>query len=101
MPSPFPDEWVRLLADGVPPRGLRFPAGHFHTASELREECETAGLIVREVVGVEGPAGLLLEDIDDAPRELRSAAEVLASAAATAPGLQEFSAHLLAVAVSP
>ena len=90
-----------LLADGTPPPGLRFPAGHFHTAEELQLELEDGGLEVREVVGVEGPAGLLLESLADAPQELIDAAFLLARAAPGIPGIRDFSAHLLAVGVVP
>ncbi|ROR97684.1 methyltransferase family protein [Salana multivorans] len=100
-PVPFPEAWVRLLADGTPPEDLRFPAGHFHTEADLRLEVEDAGLAVREVVGVEGPAGLFLETIADADPRLADAAATLAEAAATTPGILELSAHLLAVAVVP
>jgi SAM-dependent methyltransferase len=101
VPVPFPPAWVALLADGTPPPGLRFPAGHFHTAEELQAELEAAGLAVQEVVGVEGPAGVLLETVDAVSEQVRDAALVLATETAGREGLRDFSAHLLAVGVVP
>lgn len=97
QPAPVAAEVVRVLDDGTPPLGLRFPAGHFHSAFELRAELELAGLEVREVLGVEGPAGLLLETSTDATPEVAAAALTLARAAADRPDLADLSAHLLAV----
>jgi len=98
IPSPIPEGWAALIADGTPPQSLRFPAGHFHTAEELSDELEAAGLHVREVVGVEGPAGLFLEVEKEVPAEAQDAAMVLARAAAAVPGIRDQSAHLLGVA---
>ncbi len=93
-----PGEWLDLIAAGVPTRGGRFPAGHFHTAEELEAELVAAGLAVEEVVGVEGPAGLFLESSRTVDDDIREAALVIARASSSAPAIRDFSAHLLAIA---
>ncbi|MFE6994767.1 class I SAM-dependent methyltransferase [Microbacterium sp. NPDC057659] len=98
VPSPIPGEWSALIADGTPVSGLRFPAGHFHTAEELQGEAEAAGLEVLEVVGVEGPAGLFLEMARDLDQAVQDAAMTIARAASAEPGIRDQSAHLLAIA---
>jgi len=98
VPSPIPGEWAALIADGTPGSGLRFPAGHFHTAEELETEVTDAGLDVIDVFGVEGPAGLFLEATGSVPDEVRDAALVVARAASALPAIRDQSAHLLAVA---
>ena len=97
VPDPFPGEWVQLAAAGTPSPG-RFPAGHFHTAEELESEVSAAGLEVLEVVGVEGPAGALLESLHDAGEKVVEAALTIARAASALPGVRDMSAHLIAVA---
>lgn len=77
---------------------MRFPAGHLHTAEELDEEVRSAGLEVEAVLGVEGPAGSLLESLEGAGEELVQAALTVACAAASVPGVRDMSAHLIAVA---
>ncbi|MFE6733622.1 class I SAM-dependent methyltransferase [Microbacterium sp. NPDC057650] len=101
VPSPIPGEWGALIADGTPGSGLRFPAGHFHTAEELHEEVAAAGLDVLEVVGVEGPAGLFLEVVRELDQEVQDAAMTIARAASAEPGIRDQSAHLLAIARVP
>ncbi len=97
IPSPISSEWAALITEGTPGPGLRFPAGHFHTAEGLKSECEAAGLDVIDVVGVEGPAGLFLEVAGAVSDEIRDAALVLARAASSVPGIRDQSAHLLAI----
>lgn len=99
--SRLPDEWAALITAGTPSPRLRFPAGHFHTAEELQEEVEAAGFEVREVVGVEGPAGTFLEAIEEATDELRNAALLIARAASSVPGIRDQSQHLIAIAQLP
>jgi SAM-dependent methyltransferase len=101
VPVPLPPSWIELLASGTPPPRIRFPAGHFHTAEELQEEVEAAGFAVDEVVGVEGPGGLLLETMTEASVEVRTAMLTLARAAGATPAIRDLSAHLLAVATVP
>lgn len=101
IPSPMPSEWAALISDGAPTGSLRFPAGHFHTAEELSDELEAAGLEVLGVVGVEGPAGLLLEVEKEVDSAVQDAALTLARAAANVPGIRDQSAHLLGVARRP
>lgn len=98
VPEPYPGEWVTLAADGTPASGMRFPAGHFHMAEELEAEVTTAGLTVVDIVGVEGPAGGLLESLESAGEELIEAALLIARAAAAHPGIRDMSAHLIAIA---
>lgn len=97
VPEPYPGEWVTLAADGVPVSGMRFPAGHFHGAEELEAEVTAAGLVVLDVVGVEGPAGGLLESLESAGEELIDAALLIARTAASLPGIRDMSAHLIAI----
>ncbi|UNK72554.1 class I SAM-dependent methyltransferase [Microbacterium sp. H1-D42] len=100
VPELYPGEWVALAATGTPSPG-RFPAGHFHTAEELQAEVTAAGMHVLEVVGVEGPAGALLESLQDAGEQLSDAALTIARASADLPGIRDMSAHLIAVARVP
>jgi len=96
------DEWVALLREGRPSPRLRFPAGHFHTAEELAGELTSAGFDAVSVQGVEGPAGMLLEQLPaDTDAATRDAAAHLADVAAEMPGIRDFSGHLLAVGRLP
>lgn len=96
------DEWVALLREGRPSPRLRFPAGHFHTAEELAGELTSIGIDAVSVQGVEGPAGMLLEQLPaDTDSATREAAAHLADAAAEMPGIRDFSGHLLAVGRVP
>jgi SAM-dependent methyltransferase len=101
IPEQIPDDWSALFVDGAPSRRLRFPAGHYHTADELQDEVSKAGFEVLDVIGVEGPAGPLLEAIPDASQDLSDAALEVARAASSVPGIREQSAHLLAIGRSP
>ncbi|MDT0157149.1 class I SAM-dependent methyltransferase [Microbacterium sp. ARD32] len=98
VPSPIPGEWAALIADGRPGPGLRFPAGHFHTAEELQAELEEADLEVVDVLGVEGPAGLFLEQAGDVGEQVAGAALIVARAASALPAIRDQSAHLIAIA---
>lgn len=100
-PERMPADWAALVVEGAPSPSLRFPAGHFHTAEELHDEIEAVGFEVREVVGIEGPAGLFLEEVKEADDELRDAALVIARAASAIPGIRDQSAHLIAIAHRP
>lgn len=101
IPSPIPGEWAALIADGTPGSRLRFPAGHFHAAEELAGEATDAGLEVIDVLGVEGPAGLFLEQSADVDAAVRGAALTIARAASAVPGIRDQSAHLIAVTRVP
>ena len=101
VPDPYPGEWVALGSKGAPAGGMRFPAGHFHTAEELEQEVAAAGLSVLDVVGVEGPAGGMLESAESAGEELIAAALLIARTAASIPAIRDMSAHLIAVATVP
>lgn len=96
--GPVPPELLALLEHGTPSPGLRFPAGHFHTAEELADEATAAGLEVLEVHGIEGPGGLFLEQRDVGETELVEAGLTLARAAGDAAGIRDMSGHLLVVA---
>ncbi|MFD5214815.1 hypothetical protein [Microbacterium sp. NPDC058345] len=97
MPQELPGEWAALITEGRPVSGMRFPAGHYHTAEELHAELEEAGLSDVSVVGLEGPAGLYLEGIAEADAGVTEAALELARAAEAVPGIRDFSAHLIGV----
>ncbi|WP_219106482.1 bifunctional 2-polyprenyl-6-hydroxyphenol methylase/3-demethylubiquinol 3-O-methyltransferase UbiG [Austwickia sp. TVS 96-490-7B] len=88
-------EWISLLREGVPPKTVRFPAGHFHTPEELEEEMTSAGLRAVTVVGLEGPAALGLETASDLTESDYDAATHLARTFATSTMLRNFSCHLL------
>lgn len=100
-PAHIPDDWAALLVEGAPSPRLRFPSGHYHTAEELHEEVTKAGFDVYDVVGVEGPAGPLLEMVNDTGEELLDAALTIARAASSVPGIRDQSAHLIAIAHRP
>lgn len=101
VPSPIPGEWAALIADGTPGPRLRFPAGHFHTSEELEAEITDAGLEALGVLGVEGPAGLFLEQADEVTDGVWDAAVTIARAASAVPAIRDQSAHLIAVARVP
>lgn len=95
-------EWVALLRDGRPSARMRFPAGHFHTAETLEHEVAGAGFVDVLVHGIEGPAGMLLEQLPaGSPQATTDAAAHLASVASVLPGIRDFSGHLVAVARVP
>lgn len=100
-PEPYPHEWTALLTRGTPVPTLRFPAAHFHTSGELADEVLSVGLDVIGVYGVEGPAGLALESLPAAESALIDAAVRIADAADAIDGIQDFSAHMLAIARRP
>lgn len=96
------DEWVALLRDGVPSTRLRFPAGHFHTAESLERELLDAGVVDVHVHGVEGPAGVLMEQLPvGIDPELQAAAARLADAASELAGVRDMSGHLMAIGRVP
>lgn len=97
----MPRGWVDLIEHGISPAGGRFPGGHFHTSAELAGELSAAGMLEVEVVGVEGPGGLALEQLTEADEDLRRAALTLARAVGGQPGVQEISNHLLAIGRRP
>jgi SAM-dependent methyltransferase len=97
----MPRGWEDLIAHGSSPAGGRFPGGHFHTSAELAGELTETGLLQIEVVGVEGPAGLALEQLTEADDDLHRAALTLARAVGGQPGVQELSNHLLATGRRP
>lgn len=96
-----PPGWEDLIEHGSSPAAGRFPGGHFHTSAELAGELRDAGLLEVEVVGVEGPAGLALEQMTEADEELQRAAMTIARAVGGQPGVQELSNHLLAIGRRP
>ncbi len=92
--NPAPEAVMDLIRHGDPAAG-RFPAGHFHTAEELHEELTDAGLRNVTVVGLEGPAGMALETVDDVSQEDFSAAKRLAFMFQSSPQIRDYSCHLL------
>jgi SAM-dependent methyltransferase len=101
IPHPYPPEWTALLEHGTPEPGSRFPGGHFHTGEELEAELVDAGLVDVRVVGVEGPAGLGMETLDEATPEVHAAALTIARAVADVPGIRDLSNHLLGIGKVP
>lgn len=97
VPHPYPPAWVALLEHGTPDPDGRFPGAHFHTGEELERELADAGLDDVRVVGVEGPAGLALEELTEPPEELYAAALTLARAVGDVPGVRDLSNHLLGI----
>ncbi|WP_298036157.1 class I SAM-dependent methyltransferase [uncultured Microbacterium sp.] len=94
------DEWIRLLRDGKPSPRIRFPVGHFHTSEELSDELSRDGIADVEVHGIEGPAGLFLEQVPaDAGPDAAMAARTIARASSSTPGIRDFSGHLLGIGV--
>ncbi|MFJ9388382.1 methyltransferase domain-containing protein [Nocardioides sp. NPDC101246] len=91
----LPTGWESLIEQGTPPESGRFPGGHFHTGAELALELTDAGLLQVEVVGVEGPAGLALEQLTEVDEDIRQAALTLARAVGGQPVVQDLSNHLL------
>jgi ubiquinone/menaquinone biosynthesis C-methylase UbiE len=76
-----------------------FTTAYFHRAEELAAEARDAGLVVEQVLGVEGPGWLLPDAWDDPDRR----AQVLRAARTLEgePTLLGLSAHLLVVARTP
>ncbi|MER7608751.1 class I SAM-dependent methyltransferase [Nocardioides sp. NPDC127503] len=97
----LPRGWEDLIGRGVAPAGGRFPGGHFHTGAELAAELSESGLLQVEVVGVEGPAGLALEQLTEIDPEVYSAALTVARAVAGQRGVHDLSNHLLAAGRRP
>lgn len=71
--------------------------GHFHTSDELALELKDAGLLQVEVVGVEGPAGLALEQLAEVDEDIHQAALTLARAADGQRAALDLSNHLLGI----
>jgi SAM-dependent methyltransferase len=95
-----PAAWQAVLAHGVAPDDIAFPAAHFHDAAELAAEAAEAGLSDVVVHGIEGPAGGALERVAlDAPEApgLIDAALTLARALSTTAGVPDMSQHILAI----
>ena len=88
--------WIRLLRHGTPVATSRFPAGHFHTPRELREEMADAGYRDITVRGLEGPAGVALESVPKVTDATYAAAIDLAVTFEHSADIQNFSNHLLA-----
>jgi SAM-dependent methyltransferase len=93
----LPIGWEDLIRHGSSPDGGRFPGGHFHTSAELALELTDAGLLQVEVVGIEGPAGLALEQLREVDEDIHQAALTLARTVGGQPGAQELSNHLLGI----
>jgi len=80
-----------------------FVACHFFRAAELRELLSGAGLDVRAVVGLEGPASNFEETVEDADEETFEAmrAVVTDPEFREDPAVADLSNHILAVARAP
>jgi SAM-dependent methyltransferase len=79
-----------------------FTTAYFHHPDEVEAEARAAGLVVKELVGVEGLAGWL-RDLDDRWDDAGDRETILNSARAveTEPALRGLSGHLLLVAERP
>lgn len=79
-----------------------FTTAYFHHPDELRSEATSAGLAVRELVGLEGMAGWLPHVVDrlDDP-EVLDVALFAATAVEAEPALAGLSAHLLLIGERP
>lgn len=97
----LPAGWEDLIKNGSSPDGGRFPGGHFHTGAELAMELTGASLLQVEVVGVEGPAGLALEQMTEVDEDIHQAALTLARAVGGLRGAQDLSNHLLGIGRRP
>ncbi|WP_256838945.1 class I SAM-dependent methyltransferase [Ornithinimicrobium faecis] len=98
IPTPYPEEWVRLLERGEPGAQGRFPAGHFHTGEELAQELTDAGLIDVEVHAVEGSAGLALEQVLGTDPDLVEAALTIVRRTGSIPGIRDVTNHMMGIA---
>ncbi|HEY0187374.1 MAG TPA: class I SAM-dependent methyltransferase [Cellulomonas sp.] len=101
-PADLPVEaLVAVLRPGAGLEAERgFPAGHFHTAAELRAELEQAGFQDVTVTGLEGPGSLALELVRPTD-DVVAAGLVLAERAQDHPLSADLSGHLLAVGRTP
>ena len=97
FPRPVPAGWVSLFERGDAPDWGRFPGGHFHTAAELAEELRLAGLLDVEVVAIEGPDGLALEQLPEVDEELHQAALRTVRALGHLPGFADLSNHMMGI----
>jgi SAM-dependent methyltransferase len=89
----------RALMDGrhLPARdGDLFTTAYFHLPDELRDEVEEVGFRLEGLFGIEGPAWLRMESLDES--EGFETAMRVARAVETAPAVIGTSAHLFAVA---
>ncbi len=99
VPHPYPAELVSLLEHGTPAGTGRFPGAHFHTAEELEDELHrTGGLTHVSVCGIEGPAGLGLEQLSHVDDDVHVAAMTLARTVAHLPGIRDLSNHIMGIA---
>lgn len=102
VPShPYPAEWVDLLENGSASIDVRFPGAHYHTAEELEQELKDAGFVDVRVCAIEGPGGMLLEEIDEADEDVFSAALSLARRTGEIPGLRDISNHIMGIGRVP
>ena len=100
--SPMPAKWRRLIEEGAGELGPHgFPGGHFHLADDLEAEAIEAGLVDVRVVGLEGPGAQAIEISRSHDHLLVAAADTLAKAYESQPGLRDLSPHLLAMGRTP
>ena len=100
--SPLPEKWRRLIEEGAGELGPHgFPGGHFHLADDLEAEAMEAGLEEVRVVGLEGPGAQAIEISRSHDHLQIAAANTLAKAYESQPGLRDLSPHLLAMGRTP
>jgi hypothetical protein len=101
----FESVTIELSSGRRAPRATRattFPDAYFHLPSELATELDSAGLLVDEIYGVEGP-GWLARNFGQLWRDplRRTRLLQLARTVETDADLRPVSVHLLAVARAP
>lgn len=98
VPHPYPSDWISLLEHGDAPDWGRFPGAHFHTAEELEEELQEAGLVDVSVCAIEGPDGLAFEHLPEADEDLHQAALRIVRAVGHLPGVRDLTNHMMGMA---
>jgi SAM-dependent methyltransferase len=98
VPHPYPPDWVSLLEHGDAPDRGRFPGAHFHTAEELEQELQNAGLINVSVCAVEGPDGFAFEQVREVEEAVHEAALRVVRTVGHLPGVRDMSNHMMGMA---
>ena len=93
----------RLITTGVNDTSIGFTHAYFHRVSELRAECQEAGLADLVIHGVEGPGWAAAEAGQFGPHAetIFEGALRLARLYSTEPDLVPASSHLLAIGTAP
>lgn len=92
-----PAKLDKVLATGVHDPTLGFTDAYFHTAAELRHEIETAAFHDTQIVGIEGPAWMIVDSEVDSEQRFQNAL-LCARLTEHYPQVVDVSAHLMAIA---